>query len=71
MQSSWSVRMADSMLRGYPVALMRWRYEDGFLLKAIEQVGLRTGETHYWQAVLDYVDRFVDPDGEIVTYQRS
>ncbi len=56
----WSVRMADSMLRRHPVSLMRWRYEDGFLMRAIEQVGLRTGEPRYWQAVVDYVDRFVN-----------
>lgn len=67
----WSVRMADSMLRRYPVPLMRWRYEDGFLLKAIEQVGLRTGEPRYWQAIVDYVDRFVDPNGDIATYRMS
>ncbi len=50
----WSVRMADSMLRRYPVSRMRWRYEDGFLVKAIEQVGLKTGELRYWQAVEDF-----------------
>ncbi|MCX6032751.1 MAG: glycoside hydrolase family 88 protein [Chloroflexi bacterium] len=60
--------MADSMLKRHPVSLMRWRYEDGFLVKAIEQVGLRTGEARYWQAVVDYVDRFVKPDGSIGTY---
>ena len=65
----WSVRMADSTLRRYPVTSMRWRYEDGFLLKAIEQVGLATGEPKYWQAVVDYADRFVDQGGNIGTYR--
>jgi unsaturated rhamnogalacturonyl hydrolase len=52
------------MLRRHPVSGMRWRYEDGFLLWAIEQAGL---ERHR-QAVVDYVDRFVAPDGSIKTY---
>ena len=65
-EAPWSVRMADSMLGRYPVALMRWRYEDGFLAKAIERVGLKTGDPRYWQAVVDYVDRVVDQGGEIV-----
>jgi len=65
----WSVRMADSMLRRHPVSRMRWRYEDGFLVKAIEQVGQKRAEPRYRQAVVDYVDRFVEPDGSISTYR--
>jgi unsaturated rhamnogalacturonyl hydrolase len=67
--SEWSIRMADSMLRRHPVSRMRWRYEDGFLMKAIEQVGLKTGDPRYWRAVVDYVDRFVEPGGNIGTYR--
>ena len=65
----WSVRMADSMLSRHPVSCMRWRYEDGFLVKAIEQVGHLSGEPRYWKAVVDYVDRLVEPDGSISTYR--
>lgn len=39
---SWSARMADSMLRRHPVGRMRWRYEDGFLLTAIERLWRQT-----------------------------
>jgi unsaturated rhamnogalacturonyl hydrolase len=60
--------MADSILRRYPVSSMQWRYEDGFLVKAIEQVAQKSGEPRYWQAVVEYVDRFVEPDGSIGTY---
>jgi len=67
----WSVRMADSILRRYPVSQMRWRYEDGFLVKAIEQVGQKTGTISYWQTVVDYVNRFVGPDGNIDTYRMA
>lgn len=46
-------------------------------MQAIEQVGLQTGESKYRQALVDYVDRFVEPvgndvavaDGNIVTYR--
>jgi len=70
--------MADSMLRRYPVSRMRWRYEDGFLMRAIEQAGLRAGDhcdgetsARYRQAVLDYAGRFVDGGGNIATYQMT
>lgn len=66
---SWSARMADSMLRRHPVGRMRWRYEDGFLLTAIERLWRQTGAPAYWQAVTEYVDRFVGPDGAISSYR--
>ncbi len=65
----WSVRMADSMLRRYPVSATRWRYEDGLLIHAIEQVWRQTGQAHHWQAVVEYAERFVEPDGSIRTYR--
>jgi unsaturated rhamnogalacturonyl hydrolase len=61
--------MADSALRRYDMASARWHYEDGFLLKAIEQVWLRTGYVRYWQAIEAYGDRFVDAKGAIRTYR--
>jgi len=64
----WSVRMADSTLARYPVSRMRWHYEDGFFMHAVVQVGQRTGQPRYAQAVREYVDRFVQPDGSIATY---
>jgi unsaturated rhamnogalacturonyl hydrolase len=68
---AWSVRMANSVLRRQPLARLRWHYEDGFLVRAIGQVGLRTGQPEYGQAVAGYVDRFVQPDGGIATYRLS
>jgi unsaturated rhamnogalacturonyl hydrolase len=61
--------MTDSMLRRHPVSAMRWRYEDGFLIKAIEQLALRTGEPRCRQAIAEYVDRFVEADGNIRGYR--
>jgi unsaturated rhamnogalacturonyl hydrolase len=48
---------------------MRWHYEDGFLARAIAEVGAKMREPHYEQAAMDYVDRFVGPDGDITTYR--
>lgn len=66
--NAWAVPMADSMLRRHPVSQMRWRYEDGFLVEAIRQVGIMTGEPRYSQAAQGYVDRFVKADGSISGY---
>lgn len=57
----WAVRMAASMLRQHPVSAMRWCYEDGFLIRAVEEAG-RPG-------LLEYADRWVQGDGSIHTYR--
>lgn len=64
----WSLRMAASALSRYNLAEARWHYTDGLLLKGVFQLWQMTGDDHYWQKVAAYGDRFVNADGEIMTY---
>ncbi len=66
MLTAWSVRMAEGMLIRHPVAGMRWRYEDGFLMKAMEQLGPEWG---FAGEVGRYVGRLVDGEGKIAGYR--
>jgi len=67
--SPWSQRMAESLMRRHTPESARWAYEHGLMLKAIEQVCLRTGDDRYGRFVKNVIDLFVEPDGAIRTYQ--
>ena len=47
----------------------RWSYEQGVLLKGIEQVWLNTGDGKYFNFIQHSIDRFVNDDGTIKTYK--
>ena len=64
----WSVRMAQSVMERNPDFMDRWHYEVGVMLKAINEVYQDTGEERYWDYVKYNMDRFVQPDGAIRTY---
>ncbi|HEX6293443.1 MAG TPA: glycoside hydrolase family 88 protein [Herpetosiphonaceae bacterium] len=68
-EQRWSVRMADSVIARRAPESARWHYEDGLVLKALEQVWRATGRDRYWRFVKDTIDRFVDPDGTIRSYR--
>ncbi len=65
-KQNWSVRMADSVMRrGVP---FQWHYEHGLVLKAIEQVWLKTGDPKYYDYIRRAVDPFISANGHIKTY---
>ncbi len=64
----WSVRTADSVIKRRAPKSAEWHYENGVILKAIEQVWLKTGDSRYWDFIKETLDRFITPDGEILTY---
>jgi unsaturated rhamnogalacturonyl hydrolase len=71
----WSVRMADSEMARTPDPLLldtadkpRWEYTQGLLLKAVLEVGERTGEVRYGDYARAYYDAMIAPDGTIKTY---
>ena len=47
----------------------KWTYDFGVVLKGIEGVWYRTGEGKYFNHIRQGLDRFVDADGTIRTYQ--
>jgi unsaturated rhamnogalacturonyl hydrolase len=67
-KSTWSVRMADSVIERHPVVGLKWAYEWGLVLKAILEVWRETGDNKYFEYVKTNVERFVMPDGSINTY---
>src|SRR5512138_1897741 len=47
----------------------KWTYEYGLVLKGLESVWLNTGEGKYFNFIQQGLDRFVNADGTIRTYQ--
>ncbi|HZG69688.1 MAG TPA: glycoside hydrolase family 88 protein [Herpetosiphonaceae bacterium] len=64
-----SVQVADSVLSRHSPEAARWHYEQGLILRAIEQVWRATGEPAYWRFVKDTMDLFIGPDGDIRSYR--
>lgn len=72
----WSVRMAETAMKlwadsmglkaGKPAG---WTYEQGFVLKGIEEIWKRTGEAKYFDYIEKSMDFFVRDDGSIRTYK--
>src|SRR5262249_12875322 len=52
-----------------PAKTERWSYEQGVLLKGIEQVWLNTADGKYFSFIQHSIDRFVNDDGTIKTYK--
>jgi len=61
--------MVESTLRRYTLSDALWHYEHGLQVMAIQKVGEVTGEAHYKRFVLDWIDQFVQPNGDIRTYR--
>jgi unsaturated rhamnogalacturonyl hydrolase len=66
--AAWSVQMADSCIKRSPVLMNVWSYEWGVVLKGVEQVWLDTGKEKYLEYIQHNVEQFVEPDGNIRTY---
>jgi len=64
----WSIRMADSYMKRWPILSDVWSYEPGVVLKGIESIWLVTGDKKYFEYLKHNIDQFVKPDGDIQTY---
>jgi unsaturated rhamnogalacturonyl hydrolase len=64
----WSVRMANSVMTRRAPMSAQWHYQNGVILKAIEQVWLKTGDPKYWAFIKETLNQFIDPAGNIRTY---
>ncbi|GAB4018533.1 hypothetical protein GCM10028773_18510 [Spirosoma koreense] len=70
----WSQKMTATMMTIHPDTaksgrMTHWDYEMGLLLHAIEQVWYRTGDDRYFQYIQKNIDRLVNEDGSIKTYE--
>lgn len=75
-KAPYSVRMAESFMTWYKDSIAvkegkpaGWDYEQGLMLKAIEKVWNRTGDSKYFEYVRRDIDRYVQKDGSIRTYK--
>jgi unsaturated rhamnogalacturonyl hydrolase len=67
-ERSWAVRAADALLARGPVVHPRWDYTAGLALLALDRLGTPGGDARYRTYVKDNVDRLVQADGTIDTY---
>jgi unsaturated rhamnogalacturonyl hydrolase len=67
----WSVRTVESVMRRNAVVHEKWDYIAGLMLRAVWEVGVRTGESRYFEYVKTNMDRLIDADGTIGTYRMS
>lgn len=73
---AWSVQMAQSMMQFHRDSIQvkigkpaTWDYEQGLLLKAIQELYHRTGDAQYFQYIHKNMLSFVNEQGEIRTYK--
>lgn len=59
----------DAYLAGYRPYKTYWNYEDGCVLKGAIDLYHATGGQRYRDFVLDYLARYVTPEGEIPNYE--
>jgi unsaturated rhamnogalacturonyl hydrolase len=71
----WSVRMAESEMQRRGDSFLfhdgtktSWVYETAVFLKGLEQVWRQTGDEKYFAYIKKIVDSYVEPDGNVKTY---
>jgi unsaturated rhamnogalacturonyl hydrolase len=73
-RTPWSEKVAATAMKLWkesgdePGTPSKWSYEQGAVLKGIEGVWLSTGEGKYFSYIQRSMDRFVNDDGSIRTY---
>jgi unsaturated rhamnogalacturonyl hydrolase len=66
----WSVRVAESVMRRSPGAVLdKWDYTAGLVLLAMQRLGSSTGDPRYAKYVWRSIDSLVAADGSISSYQ--
>ena len=64
-----SLRMAESVMRRDSIVHREWDYTAGLVLLALDRVGQRTGDRRFHDYVRRNMDRLVNADGSIRTYE--
>lgn len=52
-------------------AVTRWKYEDGCILSACEQLYQATGNPFYKDIIIQYMSHYITEDGNILTYEKE
>ena len=69
--SLYSIRMAESVMSRHPNGYGDWDYVTGTVLKAFENLWLKTGDDRYYDYIKKTVDRAVTAQGSIIDYSLS
>jgi unsaturated rhamnogalacturonyl hydrolase len=70
----YSHRMAKTVMTIWKDSLPtgdKWTYDQGVILKGIEGVWQQTGNRKYFTYIQHCMDRYVTPDGNILTYRQA
>ena len=63
--------MAESTIARYPLDTALWHYEHGLVVKSILESGIYYEDDSFIRFAMAWVDRFVNTDGSIATYQKE
>jgi len=64
-----SQKMATTAMRLWNDSAARWAYEQGVVLRGVEEVWLQTGDKKYFTYVQNYIDALINKDGVIKNYK--
>ncbi len=73
----WDQRMGRTVMTLWPVPgpgrtpFPKWSYDEGVILKGMEQLWRNTGDGAYFRYIQRQMDHFVTPDGRIPAYRRE
>jgi unsaturated rhamnogalacturonyl hydrolase len=70
----YSQRMAQTVMTIWKDSLPtgdKWTYDQGVILKGVEGVWQQTGDGKYFTYIQHCMDRYVTPDGDILTYHQA
>lgn len=68
---AYSARMAEAAIARADPARVKWHYEDGFLLQALQRVAEDSGNAACGSFVRASIDHLVDGEGRIAAYRRE
>jgi unsaturated rhamnogalacturonyl hydrolase len=68
-EQSWSLRVAESVMRRNPQTAPRWDYTAGVVLHAIHMVGEARKDARLHAYVKENMDRWIAADGSIIGYK--
>src|ERR1700712_187036 len=64
-----SQKMAGTAMKLWKDSTAKWAYEQGGVLRGVEEVWLQTGDKKYFTYIQNYIDALVAKDGTIKNYK--
>jgi len=68
-QQPLSQKMAATAMKLWKDSTAKWAYEQGVVLRGIEEVWMQTGDKTYFNYIQNYIDALVDKNGIIKNYK--